>query len=154
MPPDADIYAFDKFPRGYLNFTVSRRQFLPTLIQNFLAISENGYGKPALKLNELGIRSNEEIAQIYPRVVPGCIITVLEDMVWGQPPRDPRPIKLFPLHSPALTAFNLFNATTAIEVAVSKVAEKTGWARDRSFAYVRGLFLWLVLTRVCQPAHQ
>ena len=153
MQPDADLFAFEKFPRGYLNFTVSRRQFLPTLIKDFLVSCERDEGKPVRKLSELGVRPDEELGPLCPRVVPGCKITVQEGMVWGQPPRALRPIRIFPVESPALIAFNLFNGKTPLAQAAEQVAEENGWDADRSFAYVRGFFLWLVLVRVCQPAH-
>jgi hypothetical protein len=153
MPDDADRFAFDKFPRGVLAFQVSRRQFLPALVNDFLVSSDKINGRPTFKLSELGKWEDEELGSVIPRVVKGCLITVKEGFVWGQPPKVNQPIKLFPLDSHARVAFNSINGMTTIQEISGEICRATGWDHERSFSYIRGLFLWLVLTRVCQPVN-
>jgi hypothetical protein len=153
MPDEADRFAFDKFPRGLLAFQVSRRQFLPALVNDFLVSSDKINGRPTFKLSELGKWEDEDLGNVIPRVIKGCLITVEGGFVWGQPPKTGWPIKLFPLDSPAIVAFNHINGTTSIQEISEEVYLATGWEHERSFSYIRGLFLWLVLTRVCQPVN-
>jgi hypothetical protein len=153
MPDEADRFAFDKFPRGLLAFQVSRRQFLPALVNDFLVSCDKTNGRPTFRLSELGTWEEEKLATVIPRVVKDCKINVEDGFVWGQPPKTGRPIKLFPLDSPATVAFNHINGATSIQEISEEVHLATGWEHERSFSYIRGLFLWLVLTRVCQPVN-
>ena len=153
MPDEADRFAFDKFPRGLLAFQVSRRQFLPALVNDFLVTCDQTDGRPTYKLAELGTWEDDQLAAMIPRVVKGCLITVKDGFVWGQPLKTSKPITLFPFQSPARIAFNSINGTTSIQEISEEICLATGWDRERSFSYIRGLFLWLVLTRVCQPVN-
>ena len=153
MPVDADRFAFDQFPRGLLAFSVSRRQFLPTLVNDFLVTCEETDGRPAYKLADLGTWPEEKLVTVIPRVIKGCRISVEAGFVWGQPPGISKPVKLFPLDSPATLAFNHINGLTSIQEINEAVRLAAGWDLEHSFAYVRGLFLWLVLTRVCEPVN-
>jgi hypothetical protein len=153
MPDEKERFAFDKFPRGLLAFQVSRRQFLPALVNDFLVSSDEINGRPTYKLSDLGNWEDEVLGNVIPRVVKGCLITVKDGFVWGRPPKVNQPIKLFPLDSPARVAFNFINGTTSIQEISEEVCRTTGWEHERGFSYIRGLFLWLVLTRVCQPVN-
>jgi len=153
MSDDTDRFAFDKFPRGFLAFGVSRRQFLPTLVNDFLVSCDKTDGRPTYKLSDLGTWEDDKLAVVIPRVVKGCEISVEDGFVWGQPPKTIQPVKLFPIDSPARVAFNNINGTISIWGISEEVRLAAGWDDERSFSYVRGLFLWLVLTRVCQPVN-
>lgn len=148
--PD-EQFAFEKFPRGRLQFRFSRRQLLSALSTEFRVVRKEQQGEDTYKLSGLGALPDEALADIIPVVAPGCRITARDGVVWGQPPAAAKPIQLFPLDSPALTTFNLFNGLTPVSEAAKSLAAVTGWELALSFAFVRGLFLSLVLAGVCAP---
>jgi hypothetical protein len=147
---DAD-YAFDKVPRGPLRMTVTRRQFLPAMVTEFLAWSEKDSGKNAFKLADLGTFSDGQLAAVVPVITAGSRISVKDNFVWGQPPKAQRTRRLFPVRSPAAAAFNQFNGERRLDACARNLAQATGWNSERSFAYVRGLFLCLVLVGLSHP---
>jgi hypothetical protein len=151
MPEAAEKYAFEKFPRRPLVSGVTRRRLWSALTTEFLVYSGKGRGGTACKLADLGELPDEQLAEVVPEVVPGCEIAVRGGFAWGRPPLAGRPIELFPLDSPALTAFNLFNGLTPLGEAGVRLAQASGWDEARSFAYVRGLFLCLVMAGICRP---
>ncbi len=146
-----DNYDFERLPRGRLNFSVSRRQFFPALLQEFLAYCDSIEGRPAHNLAELGLWADEDLYRLCPRIAPECKIHVQDGLVWAQHPTSKQPIKLFPIDSPARVAFNEMNGLKSLREIAQQVQSITDWDEQRSFAYVRGLFLWLVFTKVCRP---
>ena len=151
MPEVAEKYAFEKFPRRPLVSGVTRRRLWSALTTEFLVYSGQGRGGTAYKLADLGELPDEQLAEVVPEVVPGCEIAVRGGFAWGRPPSARRPIELFPLDSPALTAFNSFNGLTPLGEASVRLAQASGWDEARSLAYVRGLFLCLVMAGICRP---
>ena len=149
--PD-ERYDFENFPYQRLNFGLTRRQLWASLATNVQVYSGKAEGGTAYKLADLGCLPEEILAAVLPQVVPGCAITVEDGFVWGQPPGKPQAARLFPLDSPALTAFNLFNGQTALLEVSRQLSEAYAWDMAHSFAYARGLFLVLILTGVCLPA--
>jgi len=91
------------------------------------------------------------LAALVPEVFPDCKITLRDGFVCGTPAQYLQPVRLFPAGFPALTVFNLFNGMDSIAGVSRQAAQQTGWTPEHSFAYVRGLFLYLVQARVCQP---
>jgi hypothetical protein len=67
------------------------------------------------------------------------------------PPGARQPLKLFPLDTPALAVYNRMNGQISLEANARCLVHETGWSAQRCLAYVRGLFLWLILARVCVP---
>lgn len=144
-------FTFEKFPRGRLQFRFSRRQLWSALSTEFMVVRKEQQGEDTYKLSGLGALPDEALADITPVVAPGCRISTGDGFVWGHPPAAAKPIQLFPLDSPALAAFNLFNGLTPLSEAAKCLAAATGWESALSFAFVRGLFLSLVLAGVCAP---
>jgi hypothetical protein len=151
MSDSDDRFAFDEFPRKKLSFGFTRRQLWSVLTMNLQVYSGQGEGGSAFKLADLGGLPDHQLAGFTPRVISGCKITVGDGFVWGQPPDADQPVQLFPSDSPALKAFNLFNGQTSLAEVSRCLGQEMGWDEDRSFAYVRGLFLTLVLAHICQP---
>lgn len=151
MPEAAEKYAFEKFPRRKLNLGVTRRQLWSALTLELEVYGGKVDGGTAYRLADLGELPDEQLAEVVPEVVPGCEIAVRDGFVWARPSAARKPIQLFPLDSPALTAFNLFNGLTPLGEAGAQLAQRLGWDEARSFAYARGLFLCLVTTGICQP---
>lgn len=147
-------FAFDQFPRGKLSFRMTRREFWSTMVTGLKAISDKSDGVEPYSLANLGIWSNEQLAAVIPVMLPGCQISVDEGCIWGRSPSQTAPVCLFPEESPALTAFNQFNGFTSLKQASAVLQETTGWDQQRSFAYVRGLFLTLVLEGLCYPQNE
>ena len=148
--PD-EQFAFEKFPRGRLQFRLSRRQLWSALSTEFMVVRKEQQGEDTYKLSDLGALPDEALADVIPVVAPGCRISTGDGFVWGQPSAAAKPIQLFPLDSPALAAFNLFNGLTPLSEAAKYLAAATGWESALSFAFARGLFLSLVLAGVCAP---
>jgi hypothetical protein len=74
-----------------------------------------------------------------------------EGYVTGKSPNSERSYKLFPVQSQALTVFNLFNGSTNIKDISLRLSEQTNWEPSRCFAYVRGVFLALVVAGLSHP---
>ncbi len=146
-----DRFAFEEFPRDDITFQFSRREFWSVIVGNVAALHKKGQGTPAYSLANLGSWPDERLVPLMPFVVPGCCIAMHDGFIWGQPSATRPPVKLFPDDSPALSAFNLFNGTVTLGGVSYHLKEITGWDEQRSFAYVRGLFLSLVLAGICQP---
>lgn len=144
-------FDFEKVPYRKLDFRLTRRQLWASMSANLQVYSGKGEGGSAYKLADLGDLPAEKLGAVIPEVVTGCAITVSADFVWGQPPDKDQPIKLFPLNSPALTAFNMINGENALLEISRRLSEGSGWDMAFSFAYARGLFLALVLVGVCLP---
>lgn len=148
-----NTFEFDKVLHGYLAFKVNRRQFFSTLLQELLVRAGEDEGRPAHKMADLGTWSNEQLAPLIPRIVPGCKIFVEDNFVWARPPNYIRPFKIFPLDSPALLVFNAINGMQSLLEISQQFQHATEWDEERSFAYVRGFFLWLTVAMVCQPVN-
>lgn len=144
-------FAFDQVPHGRLALRVSRRGFWSALTAEVLVSGDRRRGSPSFRLADLGEWPDEQLAGLVPMIVPGCEITARDGWVWGRPPRTERSVQLFPLDSPALTAFNLFNGSTPLGGVGQRLAESQGWDPGRGLAYARGLFLCLGLAGICQP---
>lgn len=151
MSEPAGQYAFERVPRAPLRFNVKRRQLYQALFTELGVYSGASEGGTAYKLSDLGIWPDEQVYMLTPEVTAGCKVSLADGMVYGQPRGTPKPLKLFPLASPALAAFNQFNGLTLLGEVARNLAAAQGWEFDHAFAYVRGLFLWLVLAGVCQP---
>jgi hypothetical protein len=121
------------------------------MLTEYLAWSEQVGGAKVYKLADLGTFTDEQLSGVIPVITAGSQITVKEGLVWGQPPQSAQPRRMFPVDSPAVTAFNHFNGLTYLEQAAHALAQATGWAAERSFAYTRGLFLCLVIVGLSHP---
>lgn len=151
MSDSPNLFAFEDFPRQPLNFQVSRRRFFSSLL-DYLHVSDlETTGVPAYNLPSLGVLPDEVLAQMVPEVLPECKISLKDGYVWGKTREKSQPTRLFPANSPALRIFNLFDRKNTLADASRQLALEKEWGADFCFAYVRGLFLWLVLLRVCQP---
>lgn len=144
-------YAFDQFPRGRLVFTYTRRGLLTSFLQNVEVVEAQEQGQRTHTLADLGNWPDDELGEVTPLVVPGVEIITKDGFVWGQPPNTTEPICLFPIESPALIAFNLFNGLNFVSETSAELAGATGWDYTYSFAYTRGLFLSLVVAGICLP---
>jgi hypothetical protein len=151
MSASPDLFAFEDFPHQPLNFQVSRKRFFSSLLE-YLHVSDlETTGVPAYNLSSLGMLPDEDLAQIVPEVLPECKISLKDGYVWGKMREKSQPTRLFPANSPALMVFNLFDRKNTLVDASRQLALEKRWEASYSFAYVRGLFLWLVLLKVCQP---
>lgn len=144
---------FEDFPRGELTFLFDRRAFWSEIKTRLNVMRSQGRGANAYTLAQLGEWPDEELAEIQPVLVPGCHVSGQDDFVCVQLPGAITPKKLFPIDSPALTVFNLFNGLNPLGEISQLLAESTGWEPQRSFAYARGFFLTLVKAGICVPQY-
>jgi len=151
MSKNKEHFAFDQVPRAPLPFNVNRRHLYSALFTEFNVYSGKDEGGTAYKLADLGVWPDEKLYMLTPVVAAGCKISIADGIVCGQPEGATKPVQLFPLDSPALAAFNLFNGQTLLGEVSRQMAKEQSWDDTHAFAYVRGLFLWLVLAGVCQP---
>jgi hypothetical protein len=151
MSDPAGQYAFELVPRAPLPFNVNRRRLFSALFTELDVYSGVNDGGTAYKLSDLGVWSDEQLYMLTPQVTAGCQISLSNGLVHGLPQGTLKPLKLFPVDSPALPAFNQFNGQTLLGEVARSLAKDQNWDHAHAFAYVRGLFLWLVLAGVCQP---
>jgi hypothetical protein len=144
-------FDFEQVPRVPLPLNVRRRNLYSALFTEFGVYAGKNEGGAAYKLADLGVWSDEKLSMLTPVVSDGCKISLEKGMVVGQPAGATKSVQLFPVDSPALEAFNHFNGQTLLGEASRLLARQQGWEAEKAFAYVRGLFLWLVLAGVCQP---
>jgi len=139
---------FEQFPRGYLSFKINRRKLLPALLNNLHQFASD---IPAYGLAELGVWEDEKLGEVVPKVITGTRISLEDGRVIAHPNNSEEPIEIFQLDSPVLFIFNAMNGKTPFIQIAEMAAEENQWDSDFSFKYVRGVFLWLVLCRVCEP---
>jgi hypothetical protein len=143
--------SFEQFPRQDLPFRFSRRELFGLLPAELRVSKEESQGIPGFSLSSLGSAPDDYLAQIIPVMVPDCRISVADGWVWGQLPNAPQPEKLFQAETAVIHAFNQFNGRNDLGAASYRLAHEMDWDEKRAFALVRGLFLYLVQRRVCQP---
>jgi hypothetical protein len=144
-------FEFEQVPRAPLPLNVRRRNLYTALFTEFGVYAGKNVGGAAYKLADLGMWSDEMLSMVTPIVSAGCKISLENGMVVGQTAGTAKSIQLFPVDSPALEAFNYFNGQTLLGEVSRILTRQQGWDAEKAFAYVRGLFLWLVLAGVCQP---
>ena len=142
---------FENFPRRDLSFTHNRRQFLRSFVTEVEVSLGRERGGEGYSLAKIGSMPDETLSQLMPDIVPDCKISVAGGSVWGQLPDDKRPRALFVMEPEALFAFNLMDGQTTLGEIGRRLALELGWPAERAFAYSRGLFLHLILARVCAP---
>ena len=141
---------FEQFPRGYLSFKIGRRNLLPALLNNLHQFASD---VPAFGLAELGVWEDEQLGEVVSKVIKGTQIFIDDGKVFAQPNSAEDPIEILTMDSPALFIFNLINGKTTLNKIAEKAAEENHWDSDFSFKYTRGVFLWMVLCRVCEPLY-
>ncbi|NWJ49148.1 MAG: hypothetical protein HXX08_25100 [Chloroflexi bacterium] len=145
-------YAYENFPRARLSFRITRRQLWSAIVTRVETRRQENKGRSVFDLQELGNYSDEQLSGLAPAIVDGCEISVTEGFIYCLPPGRIAAVQLFPQDSPALIAFNLFNGLTTLGEAAKQLSTEMDWDIKHSFAYIRGLFLALVLEGVCLPA--
>ena len=145
---------FENFPRQPLSFPVTRRHLLSAISRELLVRSEREDGMNAPRLSDLGVLPDDQLSALIPLIIPDTKILVKEGFIWGKPPKAVRERKLIPYPSPAVTAYNQFNGMTTLQTAAEILARELQWEPAKSFAYSRGVFLWLVWNGVCRPLRE
>lgn len=153
MSKNPEHYPFEKFPRRNLSFEIPRGRFLSAILEEVLAYQKSDDGEEVHKLTQLGTWSDDQLSYIIPVVRPGANITISAGFVVGSSPGKNERIQLFPLDSPALSVFNMFNGYTPLGEAAKVLVDELDWESSRSMAYTRGLFLAMVVVGICQPKY-
>jgi len=143
-------YEFESFPRGKLPAQLTRRQFFSGLINEIRAFAHEE-NHPVYRLSDLGDMPNQDLVWVVPVLLPGGEISSKEGYVWGKAPAARNPVRLFPADSPAAFVLEQFNGERTIVDASRSLAVSAVWDKQRAFAYVRGVFLWLVLAKLYVP---
>ena len=145
-------YEFDKFPRGKLPARLPRRQFFTGLINEIRAVTHETE-HPVFRLDDLGDMEDRDLAQVIPMLLPGGQIFDKDDYVWGKTPEASKGVRLFPMDSDAEFVLELLDGQRRIVDAAYSLSQHTGWEKGKAFAYVRGVFLWLVLAKLYVPKY-
>lgn len=140
-----------KHPHRESAFTVSRREFLPALLQETLAVVGSFRGRQSFRLAELGSLPDHQLAQIKPIVNPAHEIFVDQGYVCSRDRKTGATLKLFPMEKENLAVFNLFNGAHSLGQISQYLSEELDWDEAESFARARDLFLSLVNHLVCVP---
>ncbi len=143
-------FAFEEFPRGKLPAQLTRRQFFSGLMNEVRAFARSE-DHPVYRLSDLGDMPDAELAFVVPTLLPGSETVEQEGFIWGNAPGTRRGVRLFPAESAARFVLEQFDGQRSIVDASRKLAGQLGWEKQRAFAYVRGVFLWLVLAKLCAP---
>lgn len=136
-------------PRRSLLFSVTRRELFRSLTPQ-ARHRRPADDLPAYRLTTLGALADEELASITPVLAAGCRLSISEGMVWGQPPGDQAPRRLCAAEPANLLILRAIDGRTALGAVAEQVQHETQLS-ERSFAYVRALFLRLVLAHVATP---
>jgi hypothetical protein len=145
-----NVYDFENFPRGKLPAYLTRRQFFSGLIHEIRAYSQQGE-HPYYRLCDLGEMPNSELGRAVPVPLPGSEIFTENGYIWGKAAEAKNAVRLFPADSPACYVLQQFNSENSIVDASRKLTVRTDWDKQRAFAFVRGVFLWLVLAKLYIP---
>jgi len=144
-------YIFENVPRKPLPRPFARSKLLAAFADELTAQSQKAAGKRVLQLSDLGTCPDEELRPMIPIMLPKSKISIKDGFVIGASSMTGKSYRLFPIASPALTAFNLINGFNTLEQISQRLEQETGWEAARSFAYTRGLFLSLVVGGLCMP---
>ena len=104
-----------------------------------------------MRISSLGVRRDEDLYELVPKIVPDCQITLKDQQVWGQPSGATRRTVLFDCDDLSSFTFNQINGKNNLQWIAQAVADYASFPFARAFAYTRGLFLTLVQNRVCLP---
>jgi len=146
IDPEASEYT--DFPRRRLPISVTRRQFFKSLLTEVEVRAGTREGGEGCKLAELGEWTDKQISLVVPVIISGIKIMVKNDFVYGIQPGG-KSKKLFKISSTACRIFNEFDGHSNIDEIADTFARIEGWDLHYSFAYVRGVFLTLVLNEIC-----
>jgi hypothetical protein len=150
--PSSTLRAADPIGERPLRFRYSRRQLLSEAAEWLHATAETRPDKPMRRLADLSDLPAPELAEIRPRIVAGCSISVAEGSVWASLPGDGTRIRVAATTGPSLGVFNAIDGRTTLAEMSRRVAAETGWDDDRSFSYCRSLVFHLIELRVTIPA--
>lgn len=143
-------FAFEDFPRGKLPAQLTRRQFFAGLMNEVRAFAHSEE-QPVYRLSDLGDMPDAELAFVVPVLLPGSEVAEREGFMWGKAPGGRNGVRLFPADSAARFVQEQFDGQRSIVEASRNLAGQFGWEKQSAFAYVRGVFLWLVLAKLCAP---
>jgi hypothetical protein len=149
MPDQGDDYA--RFPRGKLNANINRRLFFSSLVNEIRAVRPDPTAHPVYKLSDLGEISDYELARIIPELIPGCQFVPRDGILWGRPSATQKEDRLFSAESPAFQVYHLFNGQNTILDISRIIGPQYHWGLQHAFAYVRGVFLSLVVKKLAAP---
>jgi hypothetical protein len=129
---------------------VTRRQFFAGLMNEVRAFAREEE-HPVYRLSDLGDMPDVELARVVPAMLPGCQLAEQDGFIWGKTPGTRKGLRLFPADSPARFVMEQFDGQRSILDASRQWIERSGWEKQRALAYVRGVFLWLVLAKLYAP---
>lgn len=150
---NSNPYEFEKFPHGQLPIRLTRRQFFSGLVDEVKAFSQTAE-HPCYRLSDLGELPDRELAFLIPVPFPDSAFVTRGGYFWGRPAHSRSFIRLFPDNCPASIVVRQFNSGMCIVNAARNLAQETKLDKQWAFAYVRGVFLWLVLARLYTPLNQ
>ena len=148
MRVDPDDTEFVEFPRGRLPFNITRRQFFKSMLTEVEVRAGTRGGGDGWKLAEVGEWTDAQLSTVVPVVIPGIKIMIENDYVFGRQPSG-KSKKLFKISSTACRIFNEFDGMANIDEIADTFARSEDWDPHYSFAFVRGVFLTLVLKGIC-----
>jgi hypothetical protein len=145
-------YEFEKFPRGKLPACLPRRQFFTGLINEIRAFTHEEE-HPVFRLDDLGDMEDHDLAQVIPIQLPCSEIYHEDGYMWGRALETKKGVRLFPVNSEAAFVLDKLDGNHRINDAARSLAEHSGWEKPKAFAYVRGVFLWMVLAKLYVPKY-
>lgn len=148
---ERDRFAFETYPRGDLPVKIDRRQMFLSFATAARVREAESRGVNAFRLSSLGSLADELLGLLSPAQVPGCRLAEDRGLVWAHLPGARQPVALCSSDSPARTILHRFDGHSMIERIARDLAADQAWSEAKAFAYVRGLFLHLIVLGVCVP---
>ena len=146
-----ETYSFENFPYRTLSIPIDRSKLLHSITEELSAHSQKVENRRVVKLADLGTCEKETLLPIIPQMIANSKISLKDKAVYGKSVLTGKTYRLFPISSPALAVYNLFNGTNTIERVCDTVRDAQDWTEEFTFDYVRGVFLSLVVAGLCMP---
>ena len=131
-----------------------RRRFFRYMARETVVWFEQLCGRPHILISDIARLPPEVLTSVIPRMRPGLQIIAGVDRVSARLPDGDRTVELLPCDEANLFVFNRFNGQNGLGQISAELAAAMSWPPERSFAFVRDLFLRLLALQVCVPANE
>ncbi|HWS57402.1 MAG TPA: hypothetical protein VN257_02595, partial [Actinotalea sp.] len=131
---------------------VTRRLLLPAVLEELLVAVGEYHGVHGFRMGDLRTAPDEVIGGIVPVRAAGCRVFLADGQVCTVD-RAGEQLRLFPVGSFELDAFNACDGQRDVAAVASGVAERWDVSPDEAFDLVRDLVVRLLAVGVLLPAN-
>ncbi len=131
---------------------MKRRRFFQAAVGDGLGFLEEIAGRPQLRLKDLWECPEERLLAVRPMFVAGATVFADRDRMFGRRGRL-EPVDLYGLDEPGTFVLCRFDGRSPLAGIADELSTARGWESARAEAYVKDVFLRLVVLGLCTPAH-